>query len=242
MDASGTIETQEPKKTAPAYVSFATFTTCMADLKEHGIPNKIDRSVLTRFSGITGTQLMTAMRFLGLMDQSSKPTNQLAALVKAHGTPEWPKALRPVLEAAYAPIFAINLETATPNEFTAAFARAFPAATAESVIKRCIAFFLPAAQDAGIQISRRILTGRKPRAAGTGPRRKAPKAPAGAAGAPANDHPPPPAVNHDASVVTPPTAFQLTAMLEPSMTPEEQTAVWTLIRYARKKEATSTKK
>ena len=54
MDAAAaTIETRQIR--TPPYVSFVTFKTCVADLKEHGIPNKIDRSVLTRFSGVTGT-------------------------------------------------------------------------------------------------------------------------------------------------------------------------------------------
>ena len=168
MDAPATADIRQTR--TPPYVSFSTFKTCVADLKEHGIPNKIDRSVLTRFSGITGTQLMTALKFLNLMDHSGRPTPHLTELVHAHGTSDWPQKLHAVLQPPYAPIFAINLETATPNEFSQTFAKAFPGA--ESVIRRCVAFFLPAAADAGVQISKRILTGRKPRNPNGSPRKR----------------------------------------------------------------------
>ncbi len=168
MEASVNAEGRQTKM--PPYVSFVTFKNCMADLKDHGVPNKIDRSILTKFSGITGTQLMTAMRFLGLMDQGGKPTERLKELAHAHGTNAWREKLRPILESAYAPVLSVNLATATPKEFSDTFVKAFPGA--DSVLRRCMAFFLPAASDAGIEISKRILTGRKPRNGNTPPRRR----------------------------------------------------------------------
>ena len=52
----------------PSPSSTATFKTFIEDLHEHGVPSRIDRSVLTRFSGIVGTQLMHALRFLSLVE------------------------------------------------------------------------------------------------------------------------------------------------------------------------------
>ena len=58
----------------PPYTSYRTFKTFIEDLHQHGVPSRIDRSVLTRFSGVVGTQLMRALRFLGLIEEEGRPT------------------------------------------------------------------------------------------------------------------------------------------------------------------------
>jgi hypothetical protein len=155
----------------PPYTSYRTFKTFIEDLHEHGVPSRIDRSVLTRFSGVVGTQLMHALRFLGLIEEDGRPTSRLKELVNAHGAGHWPGALLERLRHEYAPMFAIDLETATPSHFNEAFRRAFPAA--DAVVQKCVTFFLYAANDAGVKVSGRVLKGRKPRS--MTPRRKPPK-------------------------------------------------------------------
>ena len=145
----------------PPYTSYRTFKTFIEDLHEHGVPSRIDRSVLTRFSGVVGTQLMHALRFLGLIEDDGRPTQRLKELVKAHGSGHWPEKLLERLRQEYAPMFAIDLETATPSHFNEAFRKAFPAA--DAVVQKCVTFFLYAANDAGVKISGRVLKGRKPR-------------------------------------------------------------------------------
>lgn len=162
----------ERQAKTPPYVSYATFKTFITELHEHGVPGRIDRSVLGRFSGITGSQLMTTLRFLRLMDDKGTPTAALTALVQAHGTDGWSASLKPVLVAAYAPVFRLDLGNATPGQFNEVFAKAFPAT--EAVLQKCKAFFLPAAADAGVAISPRILNGKKTRTAGV--QRRRPKA------------------------------------------------------------------
>ena len=56
----------------PPYTSYRTFKTFIQDLHEHGVPSRIDRSVLTHFSGVVGTQLMHALRFLGLVEEQGR--------------------------------------------------------------------------------------------------------------------------------------------------------------------------
>ena len=58
----------------PPYTSYRTFKTFIEDLRERGVPSRVDRSVLTRFSGVVGTQLMHALRFLGLIEDHGAPT------------------------------------------------------------------------------------------------------------------------------------------------------------------------
>ena len=216
----------------PPYTSYRTFKTFIEDLHEHGVPSRIDRSVLTRFSGVVGTQLMHALRFLGLIEDDGRPTERLKGLVKAHGTGNWSERLLELLRNDYAPMFAIDLETATPSHFNEAFRKAFPAA--DAVVQKCVTFFLYAANDAGVRISGRVLKGRKPRS--LTPRRKPAK--------PASAHPP---IREFEAAPSPPQApllpqegrnpseMLLTHLDLNEMDEEQQAAVWTLLKYFKAK-------
>ena len=132
------------------------------------------------------------------------------------------------LEQAYAPIFAIDLETATPSHFSEAFRKAFPAA--DAVVQKCVTFFLYAANDAGVKISGRVLKGRKPRS--LTPRRK-PAKPASAhplirefEAAPSPPQPPLPPLEGGK-----PSEMLLTHLDLNEMDDEQQAAVWTLLKY-----------
>src|SRR6516164_10608265 len=89
----------------PPYTSYRTFKTFIEDLHEHGVPSRVDRSVLTRFSGVVGAQLMHALRFLGLIEDDGRPTQRLNELVNAHGAGDWPVKLLELLWQEYAPMF-----------------------------------------------------------------------------------------------------------------------------------------
>jgi hypothetical protein len=214
----------------PPYTSYRTFKTFIEDLQEHGVPSHVDRSVLTRFSGVVGTQLMHALRFLGLIEDDGRPTQRLRELMSAHGAGHWPARLLELLREEYAPMFAIELETATPSHFNEAFRKAFPAA--DAVVQKCVTFFLYAANDAGVKISGRVLKGRKPRS--LAPRRK-----------PARPVFSPPPAREPAAAPPPPQpqpALAPTDGRKPSeillahldlneMDDEQQAAVWTLLKY-----------
>jgi Family of unknown function (DUF5343) len=216
----------------PPYTSYRTFKTFIEDLHEHGVPSRVDRSVLTRFSGVVGTQLMHALRFLGLIEDDGRATQSLKDLVKAHGAPSWPEKLLELLRQEYAPVFAIDLETATPSHFNEAFRKAFPAA--DAVVQKCVTFFLYAANDAGVKISGRVLKGRKPRS--LAPRRKTAK--------PAFALPPikefeadPTRPGRDAASIggKKPSEILLTHLDPTEMDDEQQAAIWTLLKYFKAK-------
>jgi hypothetical protein len=209
----------------PPYTSYRTFKTFIQDLHEHGVPSRIDRSVLTRFSGVVGTQLMHALRFLSLIEDQGRPTPRLKELVNAHGAGHWPERFLELLRQEYAPMFAIDLETATPSYFNEAFRKAFPAA--DAVVQKCVTFFLYAANDAGLKISGRVLKGRKPRS--LTPRRK-----------PALAHSPTlefEAEDSRPQAVTPhiegkkPSEVLLMYLDPNEMDDEQQAAVWTMLKY-----------
>jgi hypothetical protein len=216
----------EQAKTArtPPYTSYRTFKTFIEDLHEEGVPSRIDRSVLTRFSGVVGTQLMHALRFLGLIADDGHPTRCLIELVNAHATADWSGKLLELLREEYAAMFAIDLETATPSHFSGAFRKAFPAA--DAVVQKCVTFFLYAVSDAGVKISARVLKGRKPRS--LTPRKRSPPRQAHTADVEAGTAQP----QLDSRIEGKKPSEMLLMHLDPNeMDDEQQSAVWTMLKY-----------
>ncbi len=147
----------EQQSTIPPYVPYRTFQTFLEFLADEGIPDRIDRTVWgPRFSGSSGTQLMTALKVLALIDPEGSPTQDLDDLVHAEGEARR-STLRHVLERFYTPVFALDLTRASRGQFHEAF-RSF--GTKEGVLTKCEAFFIRAAQSAGIELSRHITAGR----------------------------------------------------------------------------------
>jgi len=211
----------------PPYTSYRTFKTFIEDLHEHGVPSRIDRSVLTRFSGVVGSQLMHALRFLGLIEDDGRPAPRLKALMKAHDAGHWAATLLEVLRHTYAPMFAIDLETATPSHFNEAFRKAFPAA--DAVVQKCVTFFLYAANDAGVKISGRVLKGRKPRS--LTPRRKPSRPPFSAPPPREAETPPAPRPALALGDGAKPSELLLMHLDPNEMDDAQQAAVWTLLKY-----------
>ncbi|MCZ6539068.1 MAG: DUF5343 domain-containing protein [Chloroflexi bacterium] len=148
---------QEQTPTIPPYVPYRTFQTFLEFLLDEGVPERVDKSVWgPRFSGSSGTQLMTALKVLDLIDSEARPSEDLERLVHAEGE-ERRALLRRILERFYTPVFKLDLPRASKGQFHQAF-RSF--GTKEGVLTKCEAFFIRAAQAAGIELSRRILTGR----------------------------------------------------------------------------------
>jgi hypothetical protein len=148
---------QEQTPTIPPYVPYRTFQTFLEFLLEEGIPDRIDRTVWgSRFSGGSGTQLMTTLKVLKLVDDEGRPAQDLDDLVHAEGE-DRRSTMRHVLERFYVPVFELDLGRATKGQFHDAF-RKF--GTKEGVLTKCEAFFIRAAQAAGIELSKRIVAGR----------------------------------------------------------------------------------
>jgi len=144
-------ETQQEKPTPP-YLSYATFKTFLGTLKQ-AIPGRIDKTVMTSFSGANQTQLLHALKYLKLIDANGVPQSTLVTLVKSEG-PERHKIQQELLRAAYPflndPHF--DLATATSGQLDEQFAKL---ATGDTV-RKCKTFFLPAAKEAGLQVSPHI--------------------------------------------------------------------------------------
>ena len=113
---------QERTKAVPPYVPYRTFRTFLEFLSE-GVPDRIDRSVWgSRFSGTSGSQLMTALKALGLIDTAGRPQRELERLALAEGR-ERREAFRDMLRRSYGPVFELDLTRATKAQFHEAFRR-----------------------------------------------------------------------------------------------------------------------
>jgi hypothetical protein len=99
---------------------------------------------------------MTTLKVLKLVDDDGRPAQDLDDLVHAEGD-DRRSTMRHVLERFYVPVFELDLGRATKGQFHDAF-RKF--GTKEGVLTKCEAFFIRAAQAAGIELSKRIVAGR----------------------------------------------------------------------------------
>ena len=100
---------------SPPYTSISTFNNFLDWLREMNIvPSHIDRSLWsTKFGGSVGTQLMTGLRFLGLL-KGEQPTERLVALARANAE-DRKSLLANLLRDAYGEVVINELETGTPK-------------------------------------------------------------------------------------------------------------------------------
>jgi hypothetical protein len=140
----------------PPYISFATFKTFVADLKEQGVPPRIDRHVWKdRFAGGVGPYLVGALRFLRLLGAEDSRTDNLALFVKSHGTDEWAAVLHTTLKNAYGAIITPDLPTITYCHLSERFKESYK--LDGDVQRKAMAFFINAAKDSALSLSPRIL-------------------------------------------------------------------------------------
>ena len=149
------------KRQSAPYVGFPSYKNMISGFHDNVIPSRVDRSVLAKFSGIVGSQLLAALRFLDQIDGDGRPKASLEPLVIAYGTDDWPAALEKTLKVAYKPIFELNLKNASPAEFTERFRAFYPAEG--DTLRKALTFFLNAAREANIEINNYILKNKKPR-------------------------------------------------------------------------------
>lgn len=216
----------DPKRPAPPYIAFQTLKTLLQNMKADGVPGRIDKTMLRNFSGAVASQLITALKFLNLTNGDGVPTTQMRDLVSAYGSEDWPVVLGSVIKAAFSPIFALNLETATPGQFTEKFGDVFDGEG--DTMRKAVTFFVNAVREAKIPISNYIMRNKKPRAANG---KKRVKAATGTVTGKAE-------VRGGGGIVLPtipavekPPSEILLGLFDAKMQQPEQDAVWTLIKY-----------
>lgn len=142
------------------YVSFKTFQSGVQALRSHGLPEKIDRSVWLTKSGADQTALLSAFRFLGLIDEKDRVQPPLEKLVDVpEGAAAEKEILGTAIRQSYAELFQRNLETITPAQLAESIGKYGPTGSTRD---RAVRFFLKVAGHCGVKISGR-LTARKTR-------------------------------------------------------------------------------
>ncbi len=151
------------KNPIPPYIAYRTFRNFLVQIEKQGLPARIDRSVLAHKSGSVQSQLLLALRFLGLIHESGKPTEDLKQLL---GGVQRERAahLRSLLERSYPFVFGsgFDVATATSDQMEEVFRRT--GASGET-LRRCISFFLATAKESGLRISAYIKPHRGKKAA-----------------------------------------------------------------------------
>jgi hypothetical protein len=133
------------------YVAWKTFISTLDSLA-HFLPDRIDTSIWTNFSGGVRSQLLSTYKFLGLINDDGTPTTELRKLADdKHGRPE---LLRAVLKRSYADLMKLDLSKATPNSFDAEMRKYGQEGETH---RKAQGFFLLAAKYAGVPLSPLLL-------------------------------------------------------------------------------------
>lgn len=145
------------KQPLPPYISFKTFYGLIQRLHELSVvPDQIDSGVLRSYSNSVARQIITALKYLRLIEPSGKTTDRLRNLVAAFDNLDaWQQQLSDLIFDVYQPIISdLNLDTATAKQL----AERFRAIGAEGeVLQKCVSFFVAALLSSGTTISPHII-------------------------------------------------------------------------------------
>ena len=134
---------------SPPYLPYLTFKNFLTWLETDGIPLRFDRSAWEKkYSGSTGPQLMSGLRFLGLLD-GEVPTEKLERLVDTRGD-ERKEVLIEVLKESYDTVDFNVLGRATPNMLRDSLAEY---GIAGDTVRKAESFFVNAAKDLDMPLS-----------------------------------------------------------------------------------------
>jgi len=143
-------EAQEKKQPVP-YISWKTFTGFLASI--HGkVPAQIDASILRNMSGTARSQLLSALKFLELIDADGTTKDSLKKLADIYATEQWKPALSDFLANAYRRIAGdLNLQTATPAMLRERFRS--NGGVDGGTVDNALRFYLSALKEAGVPFS-----------------------------------------------------------------------------------------
>ena len=179
------MKSDETEKKAPAYVPYKTLKNWVRSLTQ-GVPPRLEKRMFSSMSGSTQSQLIQALKALGLMDANWAPTDKLKKLqATVNNETAYRQALAEVLLSAYPFLKDFQLKVATLGMLQEEMEKM---GASGGTVSKCIAFFVPAAKDAGLEVSP-FIEKPGPRAASNG-RPKRTRAGAGRQGDPLPPNPP----------------------------------------------------
>ncbi len=140
---------EQEKGPAAVYVAWGTFKNAIEGLAQ-AIPNRIDKTVYPGLNSAVINQLLTGYKFLGLIDNSGKPSPDLQALAVTDEAAR-KQQLGTLLRHRYADLFALDLVKTTPAELAEKMEKSY-SVTGETR-EKAIRFFLAAVSYLGIEVS-----------------------------------------------------------------------------------------
>lgn len=147
-----------PKKPVPPYATYRSFSNFINGLREHGTPKHVTRSMLPGSN--SGKAAMSAtLSALGLVNAKDEPTELMRQLTDSNR--DYGEVLNKVLEASYSFLHDGSLDIAdtTTDKVVEKFKEL---GAGGSTINKCMAFFLAAASDAKITVSRWVKAPQSP--------------------------------------------------------------------------------
>lgn len=144
----------DPGGAKPPYGPWPTFENFIRGFNGSVVPPVIDGTLLRNLSGSARSQLVGALRYMGLItDDGNRVTDRLRALVSASGEKEtWQAALSELIPSVYASITeGVDLDTATSGQLVGAFRER--ASINGSVLEKAVRFYLAAMTAAGHKLS-----------------------------------------------------------------------------------------
>lgn len=156
-------EQTEAKSASPPYIAYLTFKNFIQWLETDGIPLRFDRTAWEKkYSGSTGSQLLTGLRFLGLLEVE-RPTSRLESVVEARGE-DREALLRDTFQLSYAAINFQDLPRATPGMLRS-WIESY--GIEGDTVRKAESFFVNAAKDLNIPLSNNLRKLARNRAPGT---------------------------------------------------------------------------
>jgi len=147
------------KTTVPPYCTYGSFKSLINGLRENGMPSHLSRSVLPGSNSAKAT-MASSLKSAGLIDSHDTPTQKMRQLVDP--AQDYAKSLREILDESYAWLFdAVDLKTTTTEKVEEQFKLR---GASGSTVSKCMAFFLSAAKETGIEVSQYVKAPIPPRA------------------------------------------------------------------------------
>jgi hypothetical protein len=143
---------ESEKKVSAPYLPWPTFVTALDHIKAiGGVPNEINNSVFPSLNHQAKSQVLSAFKFLDLIDENGKPKgdtlNRLALQVEERKT-----VMRSIIEKQYPDIVALDFQKITPTELDNALGSSRYNISGDTK-KKAKTFLIKAAQFSGFTVS-----------------------------------------------------------------------------------------
>ena len=129
------------------YIPFKTFQTSL-DVFAEGLPPKLDRSAWPTFSGVVRGQVLSAYKFLGLVDKDGIVQPVLKDLVASKDAPEAKGILGVLLRNRYPRVAELGLQNGTIQNLQDALREL---KVSGSTLEKAIRFWVDGAKFAGVR-------------------------------------------------------------------------------------------